>query len=118
MIKMPNRNIPPLGPLTIAQGILFGRCFPDSQHKGIISLLIMLAEYAQTRDTNIENGLGKTTNLHLIVILEATQQKAGIGKELDTEREGSTFEARRGQTNLCATGAARDGGGGQMKKPE
>ena len=32
--------------------------------------------------------------------------------ELDTEREGSTFGARRGQTNLRATGAARDEGGG------
>ena len=29
--------------------------------------------------------------------------------ELDTEREGSTFGARRGQTNLRATGAARMG---------
>ena len=31
--------------------------------------------------------------------------------ELDSEREGSTFRPHRGQTNLCATGAARDGGG-------
>ena len=30
--------------------------------------------------------------------------------ELDSEREGSTFEARWGQTNLCTTGATRDGG--------
>ena len=29
-----------------------------------------------------------------------------------SEREGSTFGARRGQTNLRATGAARNGGGG------
>ena len=29
---------------------------------------------------------------------------------MQPEREGSTFGARRGQTNLCATGAARDGG--------
>ena len=34
---------------------------------------------------------------------------------LDTEREGSTFGARRGQTNLRATGAARDWGGGRWK---
>ena len=31
---------------------------------------------------------------------------------LDTWREGSTFGAHRGQTNLRATGAAWDGGGG------
>ena len=35
--------------------------------------------------------------------------KKSVSWELDTEREGSTFGARRGQTNLCATGAARDG---------
>ena len=34
---------------------------------------------------------------------------------LDTRREGSTFRARRGQTNLRATGAARDGGGLQSQ---
>ena len=38
--------------------------------------------------------------------------KKSVSWELDSEREGSTFGARRGQTNLCATGAARDGGGG------
>ena len=32
--------------------------------------------------------------------------------ELDTGRHGSTFGARRGQTNLRATGAARHGRGG------
>ena len=36
--------------------------------------------------------------------------------ELDKEREGSTFGARRGQTNLRATGSAWDGE--QMEKPE
>ena len=36
--------------------------------------------------------------------------KSQLSYELDTEREGSTFGARWGQTNLCATGAARDGG--------
>ena len=35
--------------------------------------------------------------------------------ELDSEQEGSTFEACWGQTNLCATGTARDGGGGDGK---
>ena len=30
--------------------------------------------------------------------------------DLDSEREGSAFGARWSQTNLCATGAARDGG--------
>ena len=32
--------------------------------------------------------------------------------ELDSEREGSTFGARWGQTNLCTTGATRVWGGG------
>ena len=41
--------------------------------------------------------------------------KKSASEELDSEREGSTFGARWGQTNLCATGAARDGGG-QMEK--
>ena len=36
--------------------------------------------------------------------------------ELDSEREGSTFGARWGQTNLRATGAARYEG--QVEKPE
>ena len=35
--------------------------------------------------------------------------------ELDSEREGSTFGARWGQTKLWATGAARDGGGADGK---
>ena len=37
--------------------------------------------------------------------------KKSVELRLDTGREGSTFGARRGQTNLCATGAAQDGGG-------
>ena len=41
--------------------------------------------------------------------------KSQLSWELDSEREGSTFGARWGQTNLCATGAARDGGGGRWK---
>ena len=41
--------------------------------------------------------------------------KKSVSWELDTEREGSTFGARWGQTNLSATGAARDGGGGRLK---
>ena len=41
--------------------------------------------------------------------------KKSLSWELDTEREGSTFGARWGQTNLRATGAGRDGGGWQMK---
>ena len=36
--------------------------------------------------------------------------------ELDSEREGSTCGACRGQTNFCATGAARDWGGGADEK--
>ena len=36
--------------------------------------------------------------------------KRSLSWELDTEREVSTFGARRGQTNLRATGAARDEG--------
>ena len=36
---------------------------------------------------------------------------------LDTEQEGSTFGARRGQPNLRATSAARDGGSGGNEKP-
>ena len=36
-------------------------------------------------------------------------EESQLGWELDTEREGITFGARRGQTNLRATGAARDG---------
>ena len=36
--------------------------------------------------------------------------KSQLSWELDTEREESTFGARRGQTNLRATGAARDVG--------
>ena len=32
--------------------------------------------------------------------------------EVDSKREGSTFGARWGQTNLCGMGAARDGCGG------
>ena len=35
--------------------------------------------------------------------------------ELDSEREGSTFGARWGQMNLCTTGAARNGVGGDGK---
>ena len=42
--------------------------------------------------------------------------KSQLSWELDTEREGSTFGARRRQTKLRATGAARDGVGGQMEK--
>ena len=38
--------------------------------------------------------------------------------ELNSEREGSTFGARWGQTNLCAMGAARDGGGGGKWKSQ
>ena len=44
-------------------------------------------------------------------------EESQLSWELDTEREGSTLRDRRGQTNLRATGAARDGWG-QMKKPE
>ena len=36
-------------------------------------------------------------------------------RKLDTERDGLTFGARWGETNLRAMGAARMGGG-QMKK--
>ena len=42
-------------------------------------------------------------------------EKNQLSWELDTGREGSTFGARRGQTNLRATGAARDGGGDRWK---
>ena len=42
--------------------------------------------------------------------------KKSVSWELDTKREGLTFGARRGQTNLRATGTARDRG--QMEKPE
>ena len=38
-------------------------------------------------------------------------EKSQLSWELDTEREGSTFGACRGQTNLWATGTARDGVG-------
>ena len=38
-------------------------------------------------------------------------EKSQLSWELDTEPEGSTFGARWGQTNLRATGTARDGGG-------
>ena len=41
--------------------------------------------------------------------------KKSVSWELDTEREGSTFGTRRGQMNLSATGAARDGVGGRWK---
>ena len=37
-------------------------------------------------------------------------EKSQFSWELDTEREGSTFGVRRGQTNLRATGTARDVG--------
>ena len=43
-------------------------------------------------------------------------EKSQLSWERDTEREGSTFGARRVQTNLRATGAPQDGG--QMEKPE
>ena len=33
--------------------------------------------------------------------------KKSVSWELDSEREGSIFEARWGQTNFCATSAAR-----------
>ena len=42
-------------------------------------------------------------------------EKSQLSWELDTDQEGSTFGARRGQTNLRATGAARDVGGGDGK---
>ena len=42
-------------------------------------------------------------------------EKIQLNWELVTEREGSTFGGRRGQTNLRATGAARDGGLGRWK---
>ena len=41
--------------------------------------------------------------------------KKSVSWELDTEREGSTFGAHRGQTNLRATGTAQDGGGSRWK---
>ena len=37
--------------------------------------------------------------------------RKSVSCELDSEREGSTFGVRRGQTNLCSTGAAREGRG-------
>ena len=42
-------------------------------------------------------------------------EKSQLSWVLRTEREGSTFGARRGQTSLRATGAARDGGGADGK---
>ena len=44
--------------------------------------------------------------------------KKAVIWELDTEREGSTFGTSRGQTNLRATGAARDAGGGSRWKSQ
>ena len=41
--------------------------------------------------------------------------KKSVSRELDTEREGSTFGAPRRQTNLRATGIARDTWGGRWK---
>ena len=41
--------------------------------------------------------------------------KKSVSWELETEREDSTFGARRGQTNLRATSAARDVGGDRWK---
>ena len=41
--------------------------------------------------------------------------KKSVSWELDSERERSTFGARWGQTNLCATGAARVGAGSRWK---
>ena len=41
---------------------------------------------------------------------EFWKKSVELSWELDTEREGSTFGACRGQTKLRATGAARDGG--------
>ena len=41
--------------------------------------------------------------------------KKSVSWELDSEREWSTFGARWGQTNLCATGATRVGGVGRWK---
>ena len=43
-------------------------------------------------------------------------EKIKLSWELDSEREGSTFGARWGQTNLRATGIGRYGA--QMEKPE
>ena len=42
-------------------------------------------------------------------------KKSQSSWELDTEREGSTFGARWGQTNLCATGAHVLEGGSRWK---
>ena len=38
--------------------------------------------------------------------------RKSVSWELDSEREGSTFGACWGETNLCATGATRVGSGG------
>ena len=38
-------------------------------------------------------------------------EESQLSWERDSQQEGSTFEARWGQTNLCATDAARDGVG-------
>ena len=53
----------------------------------------------------------------------APEARGGFGEfwrklvelRLDTKQNGSTFGARRGETNLHVTGAARDGGGGRWK---
>ena len=46
------------------------------------------------------------------ILGDLKKRSVELSWELDTGREGSTFGARRGQTNLGATGAARDGVGG------
>ena len=71
-----------------------------------------VTQRCRNRNPRWETGLG---NVNDVTHRKRAQRilgdlKKSVELRLDTERVGSTFGARRGQTNLRATGAARDGG--------
>ena len=61
---------------------------------------------------DVNDVMHRKRTRRILVILEKIQ----LSWELDTDVEGSTFGARRSQTNLRAMRTARDGR--QMEKPE
>ena len=55
---------------------------------------------AQTRDTNKENGPGKTKNLHFVVILGATLHNKSIGKEWQEPGKNALYFRQQAKDSL------------------
>ena len=77
-----------------------------------------VTQRCHNRNPRWETGLGSAND---VTHRKCVRKILGIliksvSRELDSEREGSTFGARWGQTNLCATGAIRVVGGGRWKR--